>query len=162
MSRKLATVFALSTAIPAPAAAQAVYGPTDGDEVDEAVPITIMEERPCETEVAEDGAILVCRELEETERYLSPIPREVESDRPIIPGLTDPPCWVTNPEAVGTMACMRVGFAPEPAIMIDVSAFPEPLSAEDAALVVEVDADPDRESGPAIGERVAIDLDEDD
>jgi hypothetical protein len=83
----------------------------------------------------------------------------VESDRIIIPGLTDPPCWVTNPAAVGTLACIRFGYVPEPAIMVDLTAFPESLSEADAALVTAIEGE--ARARPITGERVAIDISED-
>ncbi|WP_271078955.1 hypothetical protein [Aurantiacibacter sp. MUD61] len=161
MSRLLVAMCAASAAFSVSAAAQEVYGPLVGTEVDEEVPVTIVEERPCETQTREDGAILVCRQVDETKRYRSPLPREVQSDRRIIPGLTDPPCWVTNPGAVGTPSCMRVGYAPEPAYMLDFSTLPEPLASDEAEQVTEVEND----ALPAdnlSGERVPIDLSEDD
>ncbi|MBH5321518.1 hypothetical protein I5L03_02825 [Erythrobacter sp. JGD-13] len=152
---------AASAVIPVSAASQEVYGPAVETEVDQEVPLTIVEERPCETEATEEGVILVCRQLDETERYRSPIPREVQSDRTVIPGLTDPPCWVTNPGAVGTSACIRVGYAPEPAYMLDFSTLPEPLASDQVELVTEVEnAAPSAEQ--LSGERVPIDLSEDD
>ena len=161
MSRTKAILFASLMSLSAPVSAQDAYGPAQESEVEEDAPDPLTNARPCETETQEDGVILVCRELDDQERYRSPIPRQVESDRTIIPGLTDPPCWVTNPESVGTLSCMRVGWAPEPAIMVDLSIYPEPLSSEDAELVSR--AEPDGEMPrPAIGERVAIDLSEDD
>ncbi len=145
--------------VPAPAFAQQVYGPSEEFEGEEDTPNPLAEMQPCETQAQEENVILVCRELTESERYRSPIPREVQSDRAIIPGLTDPPCWVTNPELVGTMACMRVGYVPPPAIIVDLTQFPEPLEPADAALVSEVEADP-ASAAPVTGERVAIDLSE--
>lgn len=161
MSRSLAVLIAAFVIAPAPALAQDVYGPQEADETEEEPPNVLADAtRPCETEAQEDGVILVCRELEDQERFRSPIPREVRSDRHIIPGLTDPPCWVTNPDSVGTASCMRVGWVPERAIIVDVTAFPEPLSDEDAALVSEAEEGQEF-ARPAVGERVAIDLTED-
>ena len=136
--------------------AQAVYGPANEIEVDEDAPLPLTESEPCETEVQEEGVILVCGELPDSERYLSPLPKPTELDRVIMPGLNDPPCWVTNPGP----GCIRFGYAPEPVIMIDVTAFPKPLSEEEAALVSEIEGAPDPDR-PANGERVPIDLTED-
>lgn len=157
MSRLLAAMCAISAAIPGSALAQQVYGPSEGFEGDADTPVPIVEEEPCETQAQEDGVILVCRELTDSERYMSPIPKPVESDRAIIPGLTDPPCWVTNPGP----GCIRFGWAPEPAIMVDLSVFPEPLSSEEAAQVVEVESET-QTADQHLGERIAIDLSEDD
>lgn len=157
MSRRLALFFAPLT-ICAPAGAQQVYGPSDFEsEADSDEPVPLVEAKPCEEEVREDGAIVVCRELDEAERYLSPLPRQVQSDRRHIPGLTDPPCWVTQGES---LACMRVGYVPPYPPLIDVSAFPEPLSEEEAAAVSAVEAGDTPTSPVPSGERVPIDLSE--
>lgn len=161
MSRIMAALFAALCASGSAAHAQQAYGPAAdvaGEEKEDA-PDPLTASQPCETQAQEDGVILVCRELTDDERYRSPIPREVQSDRIIIPGLTDPPCWVTNPEAVGTLACMRFGYAPEPAIMVDLTVFPEPLAEADAALVTA--AEGEARARPITGERVAIDISED-
>lgn len=159
MSRWLALIF-LGAWPAGPALAQQVYGPVEPsaqEDEDDPPPVA---SRPCEAEVGEEGAILVCRELPDTERYRSPLPRPVQSDRTIIPGLTDPPCWVTNPELVGTSACIRMGWAPPPAIMVDFTQFPEDLTAEEASRVVAAEmAAPGSEA--ATGERVPIDLSDD-
>lgn len=168
MSRHLAlmaAIIAATAAAPLPAMAQRVYGPVDPEgaapvqtPIDTEVPITSA--NACETQPQGEGEILVCAELPESERYLSPIPREVRSDRREIPGLTDPPCWVSHPELVGTPACMRMGWAPPPAIMVDVTAFPEDLTEEEKARVFEAEEGAEI-ARPAVGERVAIDLSED-
>ena len=160
MSRSLPVWIVVFVVFPTPTFAQDIYGPSvaTAQEVEPALPE--VRANPCETEAQEDGVILVCRELEDQERYRSPIPREVQSDRHMIPGLNDPPCWVTNPSAVGTPACVRMGWVPPRAIIVDVTAFPEPLSEEDAARVTAID----EEAAPIarVGERIAIDLSEDD
>ncbi|RJY09659.1 hypothetical protein [Aurantiacibacter aquimixticola] len=156
MSRKLALPFLLLGLPASPAGAQEAYGPQlEGeDETPQQEPITRQDR--CETEAQDEDVILVCAELPETERYLSPIPRPTRSDRRIIPGLTDPPCWVTNPGP----GCIRFGWAPEPALMVDTTAFAEPLSAEDAALV---SAAPGEQMDERLtGERVPIDLSDED
>ena len=156
MSRRLVMGLALLVA-PSAAAAQD-YGPQLADP-DEGKPV-LTEAEPCEETVQEDGVIVVCRELPESERYLSPIRKPVESDRRTIPGMTDPPCWVTNPAALGTPSCIRFGWVPEPAIMVDTTAFPEELSEEVKARIVVVD-DPEDRTTSRIGERIPIDLSED-
>lgn len=158
MSRWGAVIFAHAL-LPAPATADQAYGPVDAtsQETGEEQPPGGAE--PCRTEEQEEGIILVCRELTDAERYLSPLPRQVDSDRSIIPGLTDPPCWV-QPRAGGGL-CIRLGWAPEPAVMVDLSAFPERLTDEEAKHVVAVEAAALEESPVLTGERVPIDLSED-
>ncbi|WP_340588112.1 hypothetical protein [Erythrobacter alti] len=156
MSRFLAALICATPLFSAPSAAQQVYGPADEAEIDDDAPLPPSASEPCETEVQEEGVILVCRELTDSERYMSPLPKPTQSDRVIMPGLNDPPCWVTNPGP----GCIRFGYAPEPALMIDVTAFPEPLSDEEAELVSEVEDAPD-DALPARGARIPIDLSED-
>ncbi|KLE34429.1 hypothetical protein [Aurantiacibacter luteus] len=156
MSRWLAVILALAL-LPCPALAQQAYGPTAAAESAEPEePVSATD--PCETEAREDGAILVCRELPDTERYRSPLPRPVQSDRTIIPGLTDPPCWV---QSKGEMVCIRMGWAPPPALMVDLSIYPEDLTEEEAAHVVTAEGPPVIAPEPVTGRRVAIDLSED-
>ncbi|APE27623.1 hypothetical protein BMF35_a0794 [Aurantiacibacter gangjinensis] len=150
-------------ALPTGAMAQEVYGPADPNAVTDEDPadIPLMQAELCEETVREDGTIVVCRERPETERYRSPLPRPVQSDRRHVPGLTDPPCWVSNPEAVGTLACMRMGYAPEPVLMVDLTQFPEDLTAEEAAAIVEVAPEEPEEGAPTERRRIPIDITED-
>lgn len=155
MSRQLVLFFA-TLALSGSAQAQEVYGPPDttgSTESDEPVPL--VEAKPCEETIREDGAIVVCRELDEAERYLSPLPRPVEVHIDEMDGLREPPCWVT-----GKKPCIRFGSVPEYPPMIDVSAFPEPLSEEEAAAVIALPANDEDERRAAVGTRVAIDLSE--
>ena len=155
MSRSLVALALSTLLVPAGVAAQdaaAEYQPLPDPATEAADP---------ECEQGEDGEIVVCGFVDETENYMSPIPRETASDRIIIPGLTDPPCWVTGG---GPPSCVRFGWVPPPALIIDVTAFPEPLSAADAADVYAVapEENPDTQASdrPAVGERVPIDLSE--
>ncbi len=161
MSRQSAVIFAALLSMSAsvfPASAQAVYGPTDPSaEFDTDEPVPLLEPERCEEEVREDGAIVVCRELPEAERYMSPLPRPVQSDRRHVPGLTDPPCWVLG---LGPPSCMRVGSVPPYPPLIDTTAFPEPLSEEEAAAVSGIVNE--RPNAELTGERVPIDLSADD
>ncbi|MEL1251698.1 hypothetical protein [Aurantiacibacter gilvus] len=160
MSRRLALFFP-ALLVPAPVQAQheppPAYGPADrATETDPDADVPLVEAEPCEEEIREDGAIVVCRELPDTERYMSPLPKPVESDRTVIPGLTEPPCWIQPRGGI----CVRFGSVPEYPPIIDLSAFPEPLSEEEAAAVSAVDNE--REAQALTGERVPIDLSEDD
>lgn len=160
MSRRLAfflPALLSATGLQAQEQSPPAYGPSDfASEADPAAPNPLIEQEPCEEEVREDGVIVVCRELDEQERYLSPLPRPVQSDRPIIPGLTDPPCWVVPRGGI----CARFGSVPEYPPLVDLSIYPEPLSEEDAALVTAVE--PEERAATLTGQRVAIDLSEDD
>lgn len=160
MSRRLALFFpALLASDPlfAQETDRATYGPADpARETDPATDNPLIEAEPCEQDIREDGVIVVCRELPDSERYMSPLPRPVESDRTVIPGLTEPPCWVEPRGGV----CIRIGSVPEYPPIIDLSAFPEPLSEEDAAAVRTIEAKEEPEA--LSGRRVPIDLSEDD
>ncbi len=159
MSRRLPLFFAallLSTPALAQESAPRSYGPADpATETDPDAEVPLVEAEPCAEEIREDGAIVVCRELPDSERYMSPLPKPVESDRTVIPGLTDPPCWVEPRGGV----CVRFGSVPEYPPIIDLSAFPEPLSEEEAAAVSALDNE--REPRALTGERIPIDLSED-
>lgn len=120
------------------AGAQQVYGPTEFGMSDGTAPEAMLEARTCEDEVREDGAIVVCRELEDPERYMSVIPHEVEVHANQIDGLREPPCWVT-----GRQPCNRVGGAPPPIYLIDLDAIPEALTDEEAAQVYRAPESPD-------------------
>lgn len=149
--------FALAIPI-APAGAQEVYGPSDfASEADGDEPVPLVEPEPCEEEVREDGAIVVCRELPEAERYMSPLPRPVEVYHNDVGGLREPPCWVT-----GKPGCIRMGYVPPYPPLVDTTAFPEQLSEEEAAAITAVEGDEDGQTEVRIGQRVTIDLTEDD
>lgn len=142
-----------------PAIAQQAYGPETTEDVADESHDAPAEAEPCEAQEQEDGVIIVCRELPDSERYRSPLPRPVQSDRRVIPGLTDPPCWVQPREGGGV--CIRVGWAPEPAIMVDLTIYPEKLTEEEAEHVSAVVGEETRERPRLTGERVPIDLSED-
>ena len=122
-----------------PARAQEVYGPSDEEETDGSAPTSMLEARPCEEEVRDDGTIIVCRELEDQERYMSPLPRPVDGNRGIFvpPDIsTLPPC-VHNPP--WQFCASGLGPRTQPVPMVDLSAIPEPLSDEEAAQVFRAD-----------------------
>ena len=167
LSRRVSRFALYAMAVPAlatlpvvPAGAQATYGPPGPEAADTDRPetdIPLLEAERCEETVRADGTIVVCRELPETERYLSPIPRAVRSDRRIITGLTDPPCWVTNPGP----GCIRMGWAPEPVLMVDLAAIPEPLDENEAARVTGERGAAAPPAEPGVGRRVPIDISQD-
>ncbi|MCB2066965.1 MAG: hypothetical protein KDE15_10040 [Erythrobacter sp.] len=166
MSRSPALFFALALcgALPGAlcshaASAQQAYGPAaPASEEEDDGPVPLVEAQPCDEDIREDGAIVVCRELPDSQRYMSPLPKPVESDRPVIPGLTDPPCWVENPSGG---ICIRFGSVPEYPILVDLTQYPEPLSEEDASHVSVAPEDEQPHYPPVTGRRVAIDLSED-
>ena len=163
MSRQSAGIFIPILLLIAPAIqtnAQEVYGPTASTsttESDTKDPVPLVEPELCDEDIREDGAIVVCRELPDTERYLSPLPRPVQSDRRHVPGLTDPPCWMRG---LGPPSCIRMGSVPPYPPLIDTTAFPEPLSEEEAAAVSAIESD--RDEAELTGKRVPIDLSGDD
>jgi len=153
-------VFSATVLMASGASAQDVYGPTDfASESQDEGPVPLVEPEPCEEEVREDGAIVVCRELPEAERWMSPLPKPVEVHVNQLDGLRRPPCWVNDPRPPG---CFRIGSVPPYPPLIDTSAFPEPLSEADAAAVTAVAPDEQSDPDMRLGERVTIDLSEED
>jgi len=138
--------FLLLAGLPTLAVAQEVYGPTLEDRRYEQPPVPLVEAQPCADQVREDGAIVVCREREDPARYMSVLPAPVEVRSNQIDGLREPPCWVT-----GRQPCHRMGFAPPPALMIDLDAIPEALPQEQADLVYRAEeaAPAEAEAAPA-------------
>lgn len=158
LSRRLA-LFSATVLIASGANGQEVYGPSDfASEASGEEPVPLAEPEPCEEEVREDGAIVVCRELPESERYMSPLPRPVEVHINDVDGLRQPPCWVNDPKPPG---CFRFGYVPPYPPLIDMTAFPEPLSAQEAAAVSAVSSEAGDSPAP-LGRRVTIDLSEED
>lgn len=154
LSRRLVLFFA-SAVVTSGAQAQQTYGPPDpARQAQSDEPVPLVEPELCEEDVREDGTIVVCREMIESERYMSPLPRPVQSDRRHVPGLTDPPCWKLG---LGPPSCIRMGSVPPYPPLIDTTAFPEPLSAEEAAAVSAVPV-ADEDAREVTGERVPIDL----
>ncbi|MFB0613008.1 hypothetical protein [Aurantiacibacter poecillastricola] len=161
MSRRSGVIFGAIAAIvlmPDECFAQEVYGPVQDEETRrDDTPVPLVEPERCEEGLREDGSIVVCREVEEPERYMSPLPRPVEVRINQLDGLREPPCWVT-----GKKPCMRIGSVPPYPPMVDTTAFPEPLSEEEAAAVFAAEDEGETRDDPVTGERVPIDLSDDD
>ena len=162
MSSRIAVLltFGLPVLLAAPLAAQVRPETRIGAEavvsVEEAEPLIDLHGPPeCDSEQVDENTIVVCRELPSPERYMSPLPRKVESDRQIIPGLTDPPCWV---QGLGPPACIRFGSVPEPAYMVDFSKLPEALEHEVAEKVSALPDDDTRQRPELTGKRIPIPL----
>ena len=154
LSRQLVLFFA-TAALASGAQAQQTYGPADpARRADDDEPVPLVEPETCKEEVREDGAIVVCRELTDSQRFMSPLPRPVQSDRRHVPGLTDPPCWKLG---LGPPSCIRMGSVPPYPPLIDTTAFPEPLTAAEAAAVSAVPGEEEGETR-VTGERIPIDL----
>ena len=114
-----------------PASAQDVYGPSER-EVERGQ--VRREVRACEDTVQQDGAIIVCRQVENAERYLSPLPREVDPQIRILPGFEPPPC-----ENNLLSFCGGIGRPPPPPAKVDLDAIPDALTDAEAAAVVRAD-----------------------
>ena len=118
-----------------PTNAQQSYGPTELEETDGSAPETMLEEKPCEDVVQEDGTIVVCRELDDGEEYMSPVPRPIDGNR----GLRLPPDVSTLPPCVHApplqFCASGLGAPSRPIPMVDFGAFPEPLTPAEAARV---------------------------
>ena len=87
-------------------------------------------EADCGEASSPGGDIVVCGRRDETEEYRSVVRRPVQSDRRVIEGLTDNSC---------ASGCVRMGWAPEPALMVDMTAFPNELDDQTAAAVGRAD-----------------------
>ena len=135
------TTAGLFAACCAPVAAQDVYGPSLKVEFDDDVAVVLADPKICEDEVQDSDTIVVCRERIESERYMSPVPRPVDGNR----GLMLPPDVSTLPPCVHApplSLCPKLGSSPPPVPMVDTTAFPEPLSPQDADRVIAVEAEP--------------------
>ncbi len=110
---------------------------------------------------AQGNVIVVCRQLGgpyefQTRDGPRPDLGRTATGAPRAPDVsTIPPCGSVA-GGVGIATCSRFGSVPPPAIMVDTTAFPEPLSAEDAARVFRAD-EGERRTAPITGERVSID-----
>jgi len=99
-----------------------------------------LTEPDCEGDEFQRDTIVVCGEAgaaAETREHMSVLPLPVASDRVILPGLNDPPCWVVPTGGV----CIRGGWKPPPVVLIDLDQFPDALTAEEAAGVFAVAED---------------------
>lgn len=114
---------------------QDVYGPEAGFEGDPDTPQSIVEEAACEEGLREDGTIVVCRAVDDAERYMSPLPQPVDPQIRILPGFEPPPC-----ENHLLSFCGRFGGSSQPPLLVDLSLVPESLSAEEQALVTRADS----------------------
>lgn len=151
-------VCAALLALPLPLLAQDSYGPAETAPDESALP-------SCDDIPPDSDTIIVCSELVDPETVMSVIPPEEdlsEGDIPRAPLLAPPPCWVTKDKAV----CIRFGKVPEYPPLIDMTAFPEQLSEDDAAKVMQAELSPqelqERENrAAAIGKRMPIELGDD-
>ena len=101
--------------------------------------INVLSEPDCKRDEFQRDTIVVCAKAEAeeaTRAVMSPLPAPVQSDRNLVSGLRDQPCWVTR---VPGVVCVRGGFAPPPVVLIDLGKFPDALSAEEAAKVFAVE-----------------------
>jgi len=87
-----------------------------------------------EPDAMQPDTIVVCRRVDETDSHRDPLPAPVESDKKARFGFEVEPCV---PSLLSL--CVTIGAAPPPPVVVDLSAFPEPLSAEDAALVFAIE-----------------------
>ena len=107
----------------------------------------------CAPDEMQPDVIVVCRDLTEaedqTQAAMSPLPAPVQSDRNLIGGLREQPCWIKKTPGV---LCARVGARPRQVILIDLDTIPEALTEEEAALVFRMEDLPP-ETVPVTGER---------
>ena len=98
---------------------------------------------PCATPVGNE--IVVCRQLEDPDKHrlLSPTERaQAAGEMPPDPVPSAPDVFGLPP-CSASMFCTRVGRAPPPIYIIDLSKIPEPLTPEEAALVFRAEDAPE-------------------
>lgn len=85
----------------------------------------------CEVDEWQPNTIVVCRKINETRDVMSVLPKPIDPGRMYVPGFEPPPCNGT---------CTKFGWVPEYPPLIDMTAFPEGLSLEEAAAIIEIPA----------------------
>lgn len=107
------------------------------------------EPEPC-PEASEDE-IVVCRQRDAVPDQRLPSPTErayAAGERPRDP-IPDAPYVLGLPECKVEVVCHRMGSAPPPIYIIDLSKIPEALTPEEAALVFRAEDAPDALANPA-------------
>jgi hypothetical protein len=84
---------------------------------------------------AQPGEIVVCAEDDAKFRVESPIDEAIRKGEPVPDGIPRAPYVLGLPECGVEVVCHRIGRAPEPPLMIDLTALPNALPPEEAALV---------------------------
>ena len=84
---------------------------------------------------ARPDEIVVCHEDEENFRVESSLDEAIREGRPVRDGVPRTPYVLELPECGVEVVCHRIGRAPEPPLMIDLSALPVALTPEEAAHV---------------------------
>lgn len=110
----------------------------------------IDEPKPEPCPEATQAEIVVCREFYDGEDQRLPSPTEranAAGERPPDP-VPDAPDVFGIPPCKAYLFCQRVGRAPPPIYLINLSKIPEPLTPEEAALVFRAE-DPPEEPNPA-------------
>ena len=82
------------------------------------------------------GDIVVCAEDPAKHRVTSPTEDAIRQGEPVYDGVPRAPDVFGLPPCSAYMFCASVGRDPEPPLLIDLSAIPEPLTPEQAARVV--------------------------
>jgi len=146
------TMVLIGSATPATAqSAQAAEEPRTAEEFIEtarAAYSVIDRREPCATPVGNE--IVVCRQRIDPESQRLPSPTERANalgERPPDP-IPDAPYVLGLPECGIEVVCHRIGSAPTPIYIIDLEAIPEPLSPEEAALVIRAEEAPGGTASP--------------
>ena len=143
-------------AMPAGAAAQEARGAVETSQRE--LSVAGRELPPCDETVPDGDTIVVCDLRADPEDVMLPGGTPVDGDKgmPRAPDLRPPLC---HPNALVCLTT-KFGYVPPYPPMVDTTAFPEPLSEEDAALVFAVPAESAPEPPAITGEREAIPLED--
>jgi hypothetical protein len=109
---------------------------------------TVDEPEPDPCPTATSNEIVVCRPLDQPDdpRLTSPTERAYESGETPPDPVPRAPYVLGLPQCGVEVTCHRIGRAPPPIYIIDLSKIPEPLSPEEAALVFRAEDPPSPEA----------------
>jgi hypothetical protein len=135
-SRAVAVATALAACAAAlPAPAQETADPRTAEEMIEVARDEWRSPNLQRCPEAQPGEIVVCAEDDAKFRVESPIDEAIRKGEPVPDGIPRAPYVLGLPECGVEVVCHRIGRAPEPPLMIDLTALPNALPPEEAALV---------------------------
>jgi len=141
MRGQMTALAAVLAATAAPAVAQSGANPRTAEQFIEtarevySAPEAEPEPERCATPVGNEIVVCAPRDEPSDQRLASPTERARANDEVPPDPIPDAPYVLGLPECGVEVVCHRVGKAPPPIYIIDLSAIPEPLTPEEAALV---------------------------